>query len=502
MAFLAPIINEQQFDANGDPLTGGTISVYLAGTSTPAATFNDRDGLPAHANSWPITLNTIGLNSQGAVWLVGGQTYKFVIKDINLVTLRTIDYVSGINDAFAANDQWVIFGGTPTYVNATTFTLPGDQTQSFPFGTRVKTVNTGGIVTGTVVRSVYSSSTTVTILPDSGVLDAGLSLVSVGLITATNPSLPGTLTTPPYRNRIVNGAMRIDQVNAGAAQTIVAAAAIAYTMDQFYASCTGANVTVQRVAGTGYNYAEQITGAASNTATLFGQQIGSDGAYDWAGKQVNVQIPISAVGITTVTWNAYVADVADNFSAKTLLSTGTLALSGTVETKYFSFNAGVNAARGIAIEFVTGALVAGQTITYQGAFQAEAGQLSPFERIDIGDDERRCFRYFYTSYDGVVPGTAAAATNRRLSLGLAASTPGVQFQERFPVRMRITPTVTLYNPSTGATASIRDESAGANFVAGSIVTGRDFFFAQNSAAAVAVANLYSMHFTASARFPA
>ena len=502
MAFLAPIINEQQFDANGDPLTGGTIWVYLAGTSTPAATYNDRDGLPAHANSQPITLNTMGLNSQGAVWLIGGQAYKFVIKDVNLVTMRTIDYVSGINDAFAANDQWVVFGGTPTYVNENTFTVPGDQTQSFPFGTRVRTVNIGGIVTGTVVRATYSSSTTVTILPDSGVLDSDLSLVSVGLITATNPSLPGTLTTPPYRNRIVNGAMRIDQVNAGAAQTIVAAAAIAYTMDQFYASCTGANVTVQRVAGTGYNYAEQITGAVSNTATLFGQQIGSDGTYDWVGKQVNVQIPISAVGITTVTWNAYVADVADNFTAKTLLATGTLAVSGTVETKYFSFNAGANAARGIAIEFVTGALVAGQTITYQGAFQAEAGQLSPFERIDIGEDERRCFRYFYTSYDGVAPGTAAASASRRLSLGLAASTPGVQFQERFPVRMRIPPTVTLYNPSTGATGSIRDESAGSNFVAGSIVTGRDFFFAQNSAAAVAVANLYSMHFTASARFPA
>ncbi|MET3372027.1 hypothetical protein ABIC89_001068 [Variovorax boronicumulans] len=431
MAFLAPLINDQQVDVNGDPLTGGTISVYLAGTSTPAATYNDRDGLPAHANSWPITLNTLGLNSQGAVWLVGGQAYKFVIKDVNLVTMRTIDYVSGINDAFAANDQWVVFGGTPTYVNATTFTLPGDQTQTFTFGTRVRTSNTGGIVTGTVVRAAYSApNTTVTIIPDSGALDSGLSLVSVGLITPGSPSLPGTLTTPPFRNRIINGAFRTDQRNSGASQVITAGAAIAYTTDRFYVSCTGANITSQRVAGTGYQYAQTLTGAASVAATLWGQRIESSNCYDWVNKQVNVQVPISAVGITSVTWNAYAADATDNFSSKTLLANGTLTVSATVETKFFSFPAGANAGRGVAIEFVTGALVAGQSITYQGAFQAEAGQVSTFESVEVGEDLRRCQRYF-ASVGAAITVTASGA----------AQNWGVPVQ--WPVPMRVSPAITL-----------------------------------------------------------
>jgi hypothetical protein len=430
--FLAPIINDQQEDSNGAPLSGGTIEVYLAGTSTPVATYSDKAGLVP--NTWPIVLNTLGVNNQGAVWLGGGTSYKFVIKNSVGIVQRTIDNVSGINDASASIDQWVSFAGTPTFVSATTFTVPGDQTQTFAFGTRVKTVNTAGIVYGTVARSTYSTSTTVVIVPDGGgALDSGLSSVSVNLLTPINPSLPGTLTTPPFRNRILNGQLRIDQRNNGASLALVAAAAIAYTVDRCYASCTGANASIQRVAGTGYQNAVTITGAASVTGTLFGQRIESNNCADWVGQQVNVQIPISASGIATVTWNAYVANATDNFAAKTLLAAGSLALTGTPEAKFFSFNAGANAARGIAIEFVTGALGAGQSITYQGAWQAEAGQLSTFEKVEYGEDLRRCKRYF-----------------QRVGLGFnGAVTSGTGYGSAMTfTEMRVLPTVTYYNDGT------------------------------------------------------
>jgi hypothetical protein len=402
--FLAPLINNQQEDANGNPLSGGRIEVYLAGSSTPATTYSDKDGLIP--NTWPIVLDTLGVNNQGAVWLTGGFAYKFIIKNAALVTQRTIDNVSGINDTSQIVDQWVVFTGTPTYISATSFSVAGDQTQTFTFGTRLKTVNTGGIVYATVVRSAFSgSATTVTVIGDGASLDSGLSQVSIGLLSATSSSLPGTLTTPPGRNRLINGALRIDQRNNGVAQTLTAGAAIAYNVDRFYASCTGANVSIQRVAGTGYQNAVTITGAAANTATLFGQRIESSNCYDWASKQVNVQVPISAVGITSVTWNAYTADVANVFAAKTLVATGTLTVSSTIETKFFSFAMGSGAVRGVAIEFVTGPLVAGQSITYQGAIQAEAGQISPFETVDIGLDLMRCKRYLpaYTATQATEP---------------------------------------------------------------------------------------------------
>ena len=495
--FLAPIINDQQEDSNGAPLSGGTIEVYLAGTSTPTTTYSDKAGLVP--NTWPIVLNTLGVNNQGAVWITGGATYKYVIKNSVGIVQRTIDNVSGINDSASATDQWVVFQGTPTFVSANSFTVTGDQTQAFAPGTRVRTINAGGTVIGTVVKSVFTTLTTVTIIPDGGALDNGLSLVSTGLITAVNPSLPGTLTTPPFRNRIINGSLRNDQRNGGLVQTITAAAAIAYTTDRFYVSCTGANITSQRVAGTGYQYAQTLTGAASVTGTLWGQRIAAANVFDWVGKQVNVQIPISAVGIASATWNAYVANATDNFAAKTLVGTGTLALTGAVDTKFFSFNAGANASRGVAIEIVTGALVAGQSITYQGAIQAEAGQVSPYEYVEESTDLQRCMRYCQTSYQGVPAGTSPAVNGRITFVSSSTNSYAACGIPFFPT-MRAIPTLAIYNPSNGLSGQIRNETSGSDF--GVTGVGAPFvspnYAAVQTATAPGASQIMSLHYFASA----
>ena len=60
-------------------------------------------------------------------------------------------------------------------------------------------------------------------------------------IIFSDSSSIGTAQSLSIRNRIINGEMLIDQRNAGAAQTITAAAALAYTVDRWYAYCTGAN---------------------------------------------------------------------------------------------------------------------------------------------------------------------------------------------------------------------------------------------------------------------
>lgn len=186
---LSPIGNDQQFDANGDPLNGGKIYTYLAGTTTPVATYTDDTGVTPQAN--PIILNSLGAPAS-PIWLTGGVTYKFVIKDANDVTLRTIDDISGIND-FTSNaaDEWTLYGSAPTYTSATSFTLVGDQTLIFQVGRRLKSANTGGTIYSSILTSVYSApNTTVTVVNDSGSLDAGMSAVSYALLNATNPSVP------------------------------------------------------------------------------------------------------------------------------------------------------------------------------------------------------------------------------------------------------------------------------------------------------------------------
>lgn len=188
--FLAPLINNQQEDSNGAPLSGGSIEVYLAGTSTPATTTSDKAG--AVPNTWPIVLNTLGVNQQGAVWITGGFLYKYVIKNSVGIVQRTIDNLSGINDTAVAIDQWIPYQGTPTYVSATSFTVVGDQTAIFQVGRRLKSMNTGGTIYSTITTSTYSApNTTVTVRNDSGALDAGLSQVSYGVVSIDQSSISG-----------------------------------------------------------------------------------------------------------------------------------------------------------------------------------------------------------------------------------------------------------------------------------------------------------------------
>lgn len=186
--FLSPIGNDQFVDANGDPLTGGQIETYLNGSSTPAATYTSSAGTTPQAN--PVILNTLGAPAS-PIWLTGGIAYKFVIKDSSGVTLRTIDDISGVNDASVSQSEWVESGLVPTYISATSFSVPGDQTPILQIGRRLRTTNTSGLVYSTISNSVFAAGiTTVTLTSDSTTLDAGLSLVGYALLAATPLSVP------------------------------------------------------------------------------------------------------------------------------------------------------------------------------------------------------------------------------------------------------------------------------------------------------------------------
>lgn len=191
-AYLSPVGNSQESDANGAPLSGGLVYTYAAGTSTPIATYTGSDGLTAQAN--PVVLNASGL-PDSPIWLPAGQAVKLVIKDADGVTRRTVDDLTGINDpaGVAAASEWVTYTGEPTYINATSFSVEGDQTNLLQVGRRLKSTNTGGTVYSTISASSYDNGTaltTVTVTNDSGTLDAGLSAVAYGLLSSTNRSIP------------------------------------------------------------------------------------------------------------------------------------------------------------------------------------------------------------------------------------------------------------------------------------------------------------------------
>jgi len=93
--YLSPVggAGAQFFDNNGDPLTGGKLYTYAAGTTTPQTTYTSSSGVTAHSN--PIVLDAAGrVSGSSEVWLQIAP-YKFILKTSDDITLGTWDNVSG-----------------------------------------------------------------------------------------------------------------------------------------------------------------------------------------------------------------------------------------------------------------------------------------------------------------------------------------------------------------------------------------------------------------------
>jgi hypothetical protein len=102
---LSPLAGagQQFFDNNGNPLTGGKLYTYSAGTTTPLAAYTTNSGAIAHTN--PIILDSAGrVPSGGEIWLTLGFGYKFVLTTSADVVIATYDNIPSSAQPPAAND--------------------------------------------------------------------------------------------------------------------------------------------------------------------------------------------------------------------------------------------------------------------------------------------------------------------------------------------------------------------------------------------------------------
>jgi hypothetical protein len=104
---LAPYVYWQSLDGTGVALALGTVSVYLAGTATPATTYSNSTGT---ANSWPVQLDSEG---RAVIYLDPAFTYKFVVKTAAGVTIPggTQDIVAAVGAGSAGLGSVFEFGG-------------------------------------------------------------------------------------------------------------------------------------------------------------------------------------------------------------------------------------------------------------------------------------------------------------------------------------------------------------------------------------------------------
>lgn len=198
-AYLSPILQQSQFDDNGNFLAGGLIWSYAAGTTTPQAVYTDSTAATAWPN--PITLDARG-ESGGEIWLAAGSSYKFVLESApeygqtHGEQISVFDEVTGVNDTVTipSTNNWIEFAGTPTYISGTSFSVAGDQRSTFQVDRRLKSVNSGGTIYSSILsRSYAAGATTVTVLNDTGSLDAGLSTIYYSFVETDPSSIP-----PPF----------------------------------------------------------------------------------------------------------------------------------------------------------------------------------------------------------------------------------------------------------------------------------------------------------------
>jgi hypothetical protein len=92
--FLSPFAGAgwQFFSNTGQPLAGGQIYTYSAGTTSPLTTYTSISGNIANTN--PIVLDANG-RVPNEIWLSVGAAYKFALFDASNVQIGIYDNISG-----------------------------------------------------------------------------------------------------------------------------------------------------------------------------------------------------------------------------------------------------------------------------------------------------------------------------------------------------------------------------------------------------------------------
>ena len=200
---------------------------------------------------------------------------------------------------------------------------------------------------------------------------------------------------------LINGGMKVDQRNAGASQTITAAAALAYTIDRWYAYCAGADVDGEQIAGSGSSqFRYQFTGAASVSAIRFGQRIEANNSYGLNGKDVVFSVDLANSVLTTVTWKlnrpTTTKDTFGTIASPTVteLKTGTFTVDGDITRYEIKIPAAdVNSTLGLEIVLSVAAQTSG-TWTI-GNVKLEVGETATdFVARHYEKEEALCQRYY------------------------------------------------------------------------------------------------------------
>jgi len=240
------------------------------------------------------------------------------------------------------------------------------------------------------------------------------------------------------RNRIINGDMRFDQYNNASPVTVTAGLAnVLYRIDRWFSYSLGGDPTCQRVTIAGSQvdpFRLRHTGAASVSAIGVGQRIEALNCRDLAGGKATLSFWTSNSLLTTLDWTISYANTNDAFGllaapTKTLIATGSVAISSTYTRYDIEVDIPAAATTGIEILLIVGAQTSG---TWDlGRVQLETGtEPTPFEQRDSATEFSMCQRYFeVNNFSFVQYATASAPFSMWMSYSTQKrATPTIGFR--------------------------------------------------------------------------
>lgn len=285
---------------------------------------------------------------------------------------------------------------------------------------------------------------------------------------------PGMLDTTAqyygFKNRIINGAMVIDQRNAGASFT---SNGLFYCVDRWLLQAVGAANTAQQVTGsTGNNKAVRITGNTSNTLTGFSQRIEAANIYDCANQTVTVSFTLFGSASGSVSVRFLYPTATDNYTSTTEPVAGTTVNFTTTATQYsVTRTLDSNANKGVWVYFDFGALGSGVTRTIEFVQLEKGSTATSFDYRPYGTELALCQRY----YERLVPASGS---------GLSLTFTGTIVPDRrsssfgFKVSKRAAPSLVLYGSgsTTGQVEVLATGGGGSNANYSSIQSNTEGFW--------------------------
>ena len=399
--------------------------------------------------------------------------------------------------------------------------------------TKTLAIGTGGLAGSTTAISIGSTAGTST-----------TTLNGVATFVSSAPSVPGAF---GYRNRIINGDMRIDQSNAGAAVSANATNQF-YVTDQWvlrgttsagvfsgqqststppagytnFLRITTTTADASPAAGSGYFFSQIIEGV--NCQDL---QFGSATAQTVT---VSFWVRSSLTGTFSGSlWNSaanryygftFTINSASTWEQKSITITGDTSGTWLTDTGIgirLSFDMGNGSTfRGAAGSWsatsaigVTGSvrIISTLSATFDlTGVQLEVGSAAtPFEVRDYASELMRCQRYYSTSIEsGATITNFTTLNNNGVGgvMGIADAVNGDLFPNlQYPVAMRANPTLTVYSGANRTAGSVRNMLTGTDVTgfASASATSSNKGFGYIAGNTLASGIVYGFHYVANAR---